>query len=154
MTKTSLKLLGVTSLLMLASCGESTPVGSDLSNIATRDHNYFNQIYNRCNINNNTSDCNCVARINAEHRSAAYDAYAADFENVHKPALEAKIVENTATLIEKTKNLSDERVLEALEDDLHRLEQKLAAGAENIDDFNLPFLPPGATDACVLGNSS
>tara|TARA_R110002096_G_scaffold416576_2_gene619300 strand:- start:114864 stop:115328 length:465 start_codon:yes stop_codon:yes gene_type:complete len=153
MTKKTLKLIGVLCLLVLSSCGERTPVGPDLSNIEARDYTFFNQIYNRCNINNSTSDCNCVARIHVEHRGAAYDAYAADYEGIHKPKLEAEISEKADTLAEKTKNRSDERVLEALEEDLHRLEKKLAAGVDNIDDFNLPFLPPRATDACILMNS-
>lgn len=150
MTKTSLKLLAVASLALLTSCGESVPSGPDLTGVDARDQNYFSIIYDRCNVGNTTSDCNCVARINVEHRGAAYAAYAADYESLHKPELEAEIAEKAATFAEKTKNLSDERVLEALEDDLHRLEQKLAAGVDNIDDFNLPFLPPGVTDVCVL----
>ena len=59
----------------------------------------------------------------------------------------------TATLEEKTMNRSDERVLEALEQDLHRLKVKLENGVENIDDFELPFLPSGATDACKITGS-
>ncbi len=140
------------SALFLASCAEDAPSGPDLSGVDERDHNYFNEIYNRCSINNTVMDCNCVARVNVEHRDAAYDVYAAEYDTIHKPALEAEIATKAATLAEKTKNLSDERVLEALELELHDLEAKLKAGVDNIDDFELPFLPAGATDACVIAN--
>lgn len=152
MTRNSFKLAPLAGLLLLISCGENMPSGPDLSSVAARDQNYFQEIYNRCNINNTTTDCNCVARVNVEHRGAAYDTYTADYETIHKPELEAEIIAKTATFEEKSKNLSDERVLEALEEDLHRLQQKLDAGVDNIDDFNLPFLPAGATDLCVIAN--
>jgi hypothetical protein len=140
------------SALFLASCGEEAPAGPDLSNVAVRDQNYFIEIYNRCSINNSIMDCNCVAHVNVEHRDAAYDIYAAEYETRHKPALEAEIATKAAILAEKTKNLSDERVLEALELELHDLEAKLKVGVDNIDDFELPFLPAGATDACIISN--
>ena len=136
--------------LMISVCAEPEPSGPDLTGIAAPDHNYFNQIYNRCNIGNTVNDCNCIARVNVEHRRAAYEKYSADFDSVHKPKMEADIAKMTATLAEKTMNRSDERVLEALEEDLHRLKVKLENGVENIDNFELPFLPAGATDACKI----
>ncbi len=136
--------------LLLASCGENTPAGPDLSGIAERDINFFNATYDRCSINNTTTDCNCVARVNVEHRGPAYDAYAAEYETKHKPELEAEIEVKRATLEEKTKHRSDERVLYAHEEDLQKLEAELARGIDNIDDFKLPFLPAGATDHCRL----
>ncbi|MBT5767301.1 hypothetical protein N9D02_10805 [Emcibacteraceae bacterium] len=139
--------------LLISACAEPEPTGPDLSGIETRDHNYFNEIYNRCNIGNAVNDCNCVARVNVEHREAAYEKYAAEFDTIHKPKMEADIEKMTATLEEKTMNRSDERVLEALEQDLHRLKVKLENGVENIDDFELPFLPSGATDACKITGS-
>lgn len=142
-----------TGILLVSACAEPEPAGPDLSGIEARDHNYFNEIYNRCNIGNSVNDCNCIARVNVEHRAAAYEKYAADFDTVHKPKMEADIEKMTATLEEKTMNRSDERVLEALEQDLHRLKVKLENGVENIDDFELPFLPAGATDSCRITGS-
>lgn len=147
----SIKYAVITACVILVSaCAEPEPTGPDLSGIAAHDHNYFNVIYNRCNIGNKVNDCNCVASVNVEHRTVAYEKYAADFDTVHKPKMEADIAKMTATLEEKTMNQSDERVLEALEQDLHRLKVKLENGVENIDDFKLPFLPSGATDACRI----
>lgn len=143
----------ITGVLLLSACAEPEPTGPELTSVDTRDHNYFNQIYNRCNVGNTINDCNCIARVNVEHRGAAYEKYAADFELVHKPKMEADIEKMTATLKEKTMNQSDERVLEALEQDLHRLKVKLENGVENIDNFELPFLPAGATDACKISGS-
>lgn len=147
--KTKLTIL-IPILLALSACGESGPAGPDLSGINDRDHTYFNQVFSRCSINNTALDCNCVARVNVEHRAAAYELYAAEYDTKHKPELIAEIDTKTATLVEKTRNRSDERVLEALELELHDLEAKLEAGVDNIDDFELPFLPAGATDACVI----
>lgn len=146
----SIKIAFISFVFLLTACGEETPVGPDLAGVEERDHVYFHEIFNRCSINNTALDCNCVARVNVKHRDAAYDIYAADYETKHKPALEAEIKAKTATLIEKTKNRSDERVLEALELELHDLEAKLKAGVDNIDDFELPFLPAGATDSCRI----
>ncbi|MCC3859877.1 hypothetical protein [Pseudemcibacter aquimaris] len=145
-------MLALLSVSLLSACGESTTTGPDLSGIDARDHNFFNTAYNRCNIGNTTFDCNCVARVNVEHRAEAYEKYAADFDTVHKPKMEADIEKMTATLAEKTMNRSDERVLEALSEDLHRLKVKLENGVDNIDDFELPFLPAGATDSCKITN--
>lgn len=143
----------ILSAVLLMSCGESAPAGPDLNGIETRDHAYFNEIFNRCNVGSTgAQDCNCVARVNVKHRAAAYEAYATDYDTVHKPEMETEIEQRRATLIEKTRNRSDERVLEALEEELHALEAKLAAGIDNIDDFKLPFLPAGATDECALGS--
>ena len=86
-----LQIIGSLGLFILVSCGENAPVGPDLTNISLRDHAYFNEIYDRCSINNTTTDCNCVARVNVEHRDSAYDAYAADYDTVHKPELEEEI---------------------------------------------------------------
>lgn len=141
------------SAILISACTEPEPAGPDLSGIEVLDHNFFNEIYNRCNIGNAVNDCNCIARVNVEHRKAAYEKYAADFDSVHKPKMEADIEKMEATLEEKTMNRSDERVLEALEQDLHRLKVKLENGVENIDDFELPFLPAGATDACKITGS-
>ena len=140
-------------ILILVSCGENIPSaasGPDYSGLDSRDHNYFNKIYDRCSINNTTNDCNCVARVNVEHRAAAYESFKADYDVIHKPQLEADILKLSATVAEKTKNASDPRVIEALEQDLRRMEQKLETGIDNIDDFELPFLPSGATDMCVM----
>ncbi len=152
MNRPSLKLFGcLIAAGLLSACDDnSTPSGPDLTGIDARDHAYFNENYNRCNINNSVYDCNCVARVNVEHRDAAYEKYKADYDTVHKPELEAEIATRRATLEEKTKNASDERILEALEEELNRLEQKLESGIDNIDDFELPFLPAGATDACIV----
>ena len=135
---------------ILSSCSENPPAGPDLSAINERDIAFFNETYNRCNINNSTNDCNCVARVNIDHRTAAYNTYSAAYDTTHKPALEQQIKTLGATLIEKTANRSDERVLAALEDELHKLEQKLENGLNDIENFNLPFLPPGVTDNCKL----
>lgn len=135
---------------LLISCSEDVPSGPDLTNIDVRDHAYFNEIYNRCNVGNTQNDCNCIARVNVKERAIAYSAYAADYETVHKIKLETDIKKMTATLTEKTMNRSDERVLEAMTEDLHHLKVKLENGIDNIDDFELPFLPKGATDVCVI----
>lgn len=145
-------LLAVSGLTLLSACGENGLTGPDLSGIDSRDHTYFNKIYNRCNVGNKVNDCNCIARVNVEYRGIAYDKYASEFDSLHKPKMEADIEKMTATLTEKTMNQSDERVLEALEEDLHRLKVKLENGIENIDDYELPFLPKGVTDACVIGS--
>ncbi|MDG1709335.1 MAG: hypothetical protein P8H03_11270 [Emcibacteraceae bacterium] len=146
-----MKLASLTAVLTLISaCGENTPAEPDLTGVDAKNHTYFNIIYNRCNVGNSTNDCNCIANVNVEHRGLAYDKYASEFDSIHKPKMEADIKKMTATLTEKTMNQSDERVLEALEEDLHRLKVKLENGVDNIDDFELPFLPKGATDACVI----
>jgi len=150
MNKTIQMLLTVGGLTLLTACGENEPVGPNLSGIEMRDHTYFGKIYSRCNVGNKVNDCNCIARVNVEHRGISYDKYASEFDSLHKPKMEADIEKMTATLKEKTMNQSDERVLEALEEDLHRLKIKLENGVNNIDDFELPFLPKGATDACVI----
>lgn len=136
--------------LMILSCGENTPSGPDITDITETDLPFFNRVYKQCNINNSLFDCNCIARVNVEHRASAYAKYASEFDSVHKPQMEANIEKMTTTLAEKTMNRSDERVLEALTEDLHRLQEILDNGVENIDDFKLPFLPAGATDSCKL----
>lgn len=147
------KLAMISTALILTSCGNkdssTTTETPDSTEIGTRDHNYFNQIYARCSINNKTNDCNCVARINVAHRATAYKTYKAAYEDIHKPALEHEIETLASTIEEKTKNASDERVLESLEENLDRLRQQLANGIDDIDYFEPPFLPLGATAACI-----
>ena len=141
-------LLPALASLALLGCGEDTPTGPDMTGIADIDQAHFSRSYNQCNINNSEFDCNCFGRVNVEHRTVAYNKYAAEFDSIHKPKMEADIQKWTDTLIEKTRNQSDERVLEALEEDLHRLKEKLENGIDDMDDFKLPFLPIGATDSC------
>ncbi|MDG1857703.1 MAG: hypothetical protein P8I94_01285 [Emcibacteraceae bacterium] len=151
--KNSTKILfTVGSIIFLSACSESAPSGPDLTGVDTVNQAYFTKIFNRCNVGNTTNDCNCIAQVNVDHRSIAYAKYSSEFDSIHKPKMQADIEKMTATLAEKTMNQSDERVLEALEDDLHRLKVKLDNGVNNIDDFELPFLPKGATDACVITN--
>ena len=147
-------LIIIVTTVILASCdsdnAQTPATGPDLTQIDARDHNYFNQIYNRCSINNKTNDCNCVARVNVTHRAAAYDAYKAAYDDTHKPALEQEIKILATTIEEKSKNASDERIIESLEQNLDRLQEKLANGVDDIDHFELTFLPPGATSACAI----
>lgn len=136
----------------LISCGENTPTGPDMTGIAETDQVFFSRTYNQCNINNSDYDCNCVAHINVEHRASAYKKYTGEFGSIHKPKMEADIEKMTATLAEKTMNRSDERVLEALTEDLHRLKVKLENGIEDIDKFKVPGLEQGATESCKLSD--
>ena len=136
--------------LALLSCGENAPAGPDISGIRKIDQTFFGRVYNQCSINNSQYDCNCIARVNVEQRASVYAKYTAEFDSTHKPKMEEDIEKMTATLVEKTMNHSDERVLEALEEDLHRLKEKLENGTGNIDDFRPPFLPTGATESCKI----
>ncbi|MBT5186547.1 MAG: hypothetical protein HOH19_05475 [Kordiimonadaceae bacterium] len=140
----------VAAVLMLTSCSDPSSSGPDLSNISETDHVFYTKAFNQCNINNTQYNCNCVARVNVDHRNVTYVAYKSDYQAVHKPALEKEITALAATVAEKTKNMSDPRIIQSHTDDLGRLREQLALGVNHIDDFKMPGLPVNATSACVI----
>lgn len=152
MINTLLNIFSLLFLIVLISCDKNSQSNLDLSNVAKRDQDLYKQTFNGCKIKNNYTDCNCVAKINIEHRSEIYESYIKNYESIHRPKQQMEITKRRITLSEKSKNLSDERVLEALEDDLRRLENSLASGPNNISEFNLYILPKGKTDVCVFLN--
>lgn len=150
MIKALLSIFSLTFIVVLISCDENPQSKVDLSNVIKRDHTLYKQVYKRCNDKNNTIDCNCVANLNIQHRSEIYASYIKNYKTVHRQNQQMEISKRKDTIIEKTKNLSDERVIEALEDDLHRLENSLESGPNSIKEFNLYILPKGKTDICGL----
>lgn len=151
MTKTPLKILTfLTALIILSACSNNTPEGPDLSAVSDVDVTFFTASYNQCNINNTKYDCNCVARVELDQRNTAYEVYKSDYQSIHKSALEHKIETMEATINEKSKNASDERIIESLEDDLARLKRDLERGINNKDNFTPPAILPRSTDQCII----
>lgn len=135
---------------VLAACTDTPPDDLDLSLVSEIDKSFYTVRYNQCNINNSRYDCNCVANIELDQRNTAYDVYKAAYETTHKPALEHDIETLEATIVEKSKNASDERIIESLEDDLRRLKYNLERGVDDKDNFTPPPLIPGSTDVCII----
>lgn len=153
MNKKPLKLLALTAVtILLHACAEAPPEGPDLSSVNDVDKSFFTSRYNQCNINNSKYDCNCVAGVELIQRNSAYDVYNAAYETTHKPALEHEIETLEATITEKSKNASDERVIESLEGDLGRLKFALERDVEDKDNFTPPPLTPSSTDVCIIVN--
>ena len=141
--------------VLLFSCGDNTSEsGPDLSAVAETDLAFFTKSYNQCNINNTLFDCNCIARLYVDHRSSSYSKYKDTYESNIKPKLETDVSTLSATLEEKTKNHSDPRIIESMAEDLGRLKVRLTRGMDDIDNFEMPLLPIGATDQCKLDQNS
>ncbi len=135
-------------LLALSACSDRNQSnGLDLSNVKQIDQLYFTNIYNQCN--NSQYDCNCVARLNLDHRDTLKSDYKANYQSIHKPALIAEIATLSATIADKIKNSSDERIIENLEENLDELHQHLGLGANSIDDVQVPLLATDALDQCL-----
>lgn len=144
------KVLLIIAPLFLAACGNDTPAGPDLSGLSSDDSVVYKKAFDICSINNTRFDCNCVAKVRLAHHKADYERYKADYDTVHKPELEQKIATLSATIAEKTKNASDERIIESLEEDLDHLKTQLANGANSIVDFEPSVLPPDFREQCVI----
>jgi hypothetical protein len=137
--------------LLLNACGESRPsMGPDLTGIADVDHAFYNSSHALCSVNNTKYDCNCVARQHVNYRNETYATYKSAYESTHKPKLMAKIEELTVMVAEKIKNHSDPRIIESHSQNLSHLKFRLEKGVNSINDFDMPALPAGATDQCVL----
>ena len=141
--------------ILLLSCDDNpSKSGPDLSTAAETDRAFFTKSYNQCNINNTLFDCNCIARLYVDHRSSSYSEYENTYESNIKPKLKTDTSTLSATLEEKTKNHSDPRIIENMTEDLNRLKERLARGMDDIDSFEMPLLPIGATDQCKLNHGS
>ena len=144
----------VGAIFVLSSCGANDkPSGPDLSGIDQTDQAYFTSSYNLCNINNTKFDCNCVARVNVDHRKTAYQDYTANYDSKYKPELDKKVADLSASIEEKEKNASDPRIIESMYEELDALKAEQADGMENIDNFKIPPLPYGATDRCIIAQN-
>ena len=110
MINTLLNIFSLLFLIVLISCDKNSQSNLDLSNVTKRDQDLYKQTFNGCKIKNNYTDCNCVAKINIEHRSEIYESYIKNYESIHRPKQQIEITKRRITLSEKSKNLSDERV--------------------------------------------
>lgn len=141
----------VSLLLTLSVCHkDNVTTAPDLNGIAEIDRDHFIKNYNQCNINNDKYDCNCVARVQVDHRNENFTKYKAEYEMIHKPRLAAEIDALARKLAMDSKNNDDERQLESMELTLEELREKLKHGVNSINIYNIPALPPSATDHCII----